>query len=216
MDADSKAELLEAVNALITSLHAKEMFSSFLVAADVAARAPICLTGAAEVLNPLLRLRMQNRPAYESAIGLVEARRALRGAPPLTGCKDSGYNKTAYMQQFMDQKREREKRIAVIENLRRPERDHLRGNHRLEFMRRQSVKWKDLRDRALEAAREEAGGTLSAVQRKELLTRFWKAVDDDLEAKLIEAKQAQLDPHRKPITDDDMQELWKALKLPPR
>jgi hypothetical protein len=216
MDSTDKQLLVEAVNILIVDPAATELYQSMALAAGVAARVSIVLTGEAAVLNPLLRLRVNDREAYDKVLELIDRKRQERGLSTLVNREPKGYDKTAYMRQFMDQKRERQRRAAEIENMRRPERDRLVGNARLEFMRLQSLKWKQLRDQMMKRAQDAAGGSLTADARRELVERFWRTVDADLDAKAEAAKKAQLNPSRRVKESDESDSLLEALNLPGR
>lgn len=215
MELEDKQELLEAVNALIASPDAHELFDALRAVAPLVGRVAVRLADKAAVLNPLLDLLARDSRAYDRVFAMIESRRASLGYDALVRPKDEGYDKTTYMRQFMDQKRERQRLAATIENLRRPERDKLMGNARLEFMRRQSARWLELRDQAVDQARVANGGQLTAELRASTLDAFWQAVDADLATKLEAAKREALNPHRKP-PPDDMAALLEALKLPAR
>ena len=217
MTPENRELLVEAVNVLITAPDAAEKFEALTTLGALALRLPVKLSGDAAVLNPLLRLRVSDLDAYNSVLDMIDLKRGELGKPPLRSPSNEGYDKTDYMRQFMDQKREREKLAVEIENLRRPEKDRLIGHARMEFMRLQSVRWKGFRDRALERAKTETGG-MNAETRKAVLAAFWNAVDNDLAEKLKAAKRAQLDPSSRTPDDIDIdiEAIIKALNLPPR
>jgi hypothetical protein len=178
----SPRELLQqAVNALILRPDALELFEAMDALLNLVPRVPVRLTGAPAVLNPLLDLKSTDPTAFSRVMDLAEAKRTALGKQPLRPPKATGYDKTEYMRAFMDQKRERQKRAAEIENLRRPEKDRLIGNARLEFMRVQSAKWKTQRDAALAKASQSSGGRLSAEVREAVLAAFWAGVDKQLD-----------------------------------
>src|SRR4051812_23821367 len=136
MESEEKQELLEAVTALITSPDAHELLDSLNSLYPLKrAGHPVALTGAAAVLNAMLRLRIADAPGYERVLDMIEMKRVALGYDTLRKgtAADKGYDKVEYMRQFMDQKRERQRLAATIENLRRPEKDQLVGNARLEF-----------------------------------------------------------------------------------
>jgi hypothetical protein len=216
LDEEDKKALLVAVNTLITSPDAHELYEQLCSVAYIATRAPVKLADKAEPLNPLLALRVADQPAFDRVIELIEARREALGYDHLVKPAERGYDKTRYMRDFMDQKRERQRLAAKIENMLRPERDQLIGNARLDFMRRQSARWKELRDEKLERARAAAGGTLSAEARKRILDQFWEAVDGDLAQRMEAAKRTQLSPTKSRVGIDDMAALMEALELPSR
>lgn len=215
----NRQAMLDAVNSLVAGDQTQEMFSYLLVAVGAAARAPVCLGGSAAVLNPLVELHTKNPEGYSRVLDLIDRHRAAIGRAPLTTPRQEGYDKVAYMRAFMDQKRERQKLAAEIENLLRPEKDRLVGNARLEFMRQQSLRWKQVRDRVLKetAAATAGGGPLTAEMRKKTLDRFWAAIDASLQERLEAAKKARIDPaFRAKSAEDEIAALVAALKLPPR
>lgn len=216
MNHDDKQELLGAVNALITSPDAFDLFESLEVVGQLASRQPVALTGSAAILNPLLKLRVADKEAYARVLDLIDSRRAALLYEPLQKPTDTGYNKVEYMRGFMEQKRQRERRAVEIENMLRPPRDRLVGNARLEFMRRQSAKWKDLRDAFVAKAKEAAGGSLTKDQQQTVLSQFWKAVDDDLDTRFETAKLDQLKPaSQRAPRDVSLASLTDALQFDP-
>jgi len=191
----SPRELLQqAVNALILRPDALELFEAVDSLLNLVPRVPVRLTGASAVLNPLLDLKATDPTAFSRVMELADTKRAALGKPPLRPPKATGYDKTEYMRAFMDQKRERQKRAAEIENLRRPEKDRLIGNARLEFMRVQSAKWKAQRDAALAKAAQSSGGRLSADVREAVLATFWAGVDKQLDEDWDAAKFGKPQP----------------------
>jgi hypothetical protein len=188
-----KTLLLEAVNTLVRSDDAGRLFADFEAVARLPPDLPIKLSGDAAVLNPLLALRRQDRAKFDGVIELIESKREAAGAPPLrTPETPKGFDKVEYQRLFMDQKRHRERRAVLVENMRRPGRDKLIGNARLEFMRVQAAKWKEVRDAALNAARETAGRTLAKAEVQEVLSAFWQKIDrelDDAEAEIRQLKK---------------------------
>jgi hypothetical protein len=210
--------LRDAVNALIASPRAHEMFEALTVLLPIATNNfPVKLSGDAAVLNPLIALKKSNPTGYDGVIELVEKRRAEAGFDRLTKDKASDeYDKTEYMRMFMDQKRQRERRAAAIENMLRPEREKLIGTARLEFMRRQSAAWKEQRDRFLEAARGPHGVKLEKEKMQETLARFWSAVDSDLDERETRARAEAVKPEsqrRRP--DASLEALLQALEFDP-
>lgn len=185
-----KTLLLEAVNALVKTEDATELFESFEAVARLPADLPVKLSGDAAVLNPLLALRRQDRTKFDGVIELIEGKREAAELPPLRQPDTPrGFDKVEYQRLFMDQKRQREGRAAAIENLRRPGRDKLVGTPRLEFMRVQASKWKEVRDGALRDAREAAGRTLSKAEVRDVLDAVWQTVDRELDAAEAEARK---------------------------
>jgi len=208
---------LEAVNILIASPNAHEQFEAVETISRIAAIHPIKLTGEGASMNALLKLRVSDPAAYERVLELVEKRRADLGYDALRTPKGAGYDKVEYMRQFMDQKRERQRLAAEIENMLRSDRDKLVGSARLEFMRRQSAKWKLQRDAFLERARAGLGTkSLDKEQMQAALAQFWSAVDEELEARHAAAKAELLKPAgKRHVPDVQLDVLLAALKFDP-
>jgi len=175
-----KHALLRAINFLISREDAPVMYQSVLTASRVPLDLMVGLVGDADVLTPLVEVRRADADRFDSLMELVNKKRAEVGAEPL-GTPDKGFDKVEYQRSFMDQKRQRERRAVDLENAVRSERDKLIGNHRLEFMREQSKRWKTRRDEMMTAAREAAGGTLTKEQQTRVLKSFWESVDAELD-----------------------------------
>jgi hypothetical protein len=215
MDTDAKQELLAAVNMLITSPDAHQLLDATEAVSRIAGAHPVKLTGDAAPMNALVRLRIEDPDAWDRVLNLIEQRRLEMGFDPLR-TKADGYDKVAYMRQFMEQKRERQKVAVEIENLIRGERDALRGNARLEFMRRQSQRWKEQRDAYLDRAKVQLKTTtLTREQMQAALAQFWEVVDADLDQRLKQAKVDALKPgtHVRPEVQLDV--LLSTLKFDP-
>jgi hypothetical protein len=216
MDEISKQALLEAVNLLITHPSAHSYFESLLAVTNLAKLHPIELTGEAAPLNALLRLRLKDEVAYERVLELVETKRHLAGYDPLIRPTEIKFDKTEYMRSFMDKKRERQRRAVEIENMLRPERDALKGRARLDFMDRQSAKWKQELDTKIERARQAQGGRLMKEALDTLREQFWTHVDsqlDQLEALAREEMRKPLHARSKP--DASLDQLQSVLAHDP-
>lgn len=187
-------DLMPAVNALVTSPDAQTMYNSMLAVANLAKLHPVGLQGTAAVLNPLMKLRNENQEVYDRVLALVEQKRALAGFEPLERPIEDKYDKTEYMRNFMDAKRQRQRRAVEIENMVRAEADRLIGKARLEFMDNQSNRWKKSLDERLEAARIARGGRLPREQLDAIRERFWAEVDERLEELEVVARREQLKP----------------------
>lgn len=176
----SKQEVLEAVNLLIKAPNAKILFDSMDATVPLAKQHPVRLSGEAAALNPILTLRLNDIATYDRVMDLVESKRQAAGYAPLMR-QDNRFNKTEYMRNFMDQKRERERRAAKIENMIRPASEALKGRARLDFMQRQSAIWKRERDALLERHRQMDGGTMCREKQQQLLDQFWTRIDAELD-----------------------------------
>lgn len=175
-----KQALLTGVNMLVTHNEAALLYESMTTLARLPEHLLIGLIGDAEELTPLVELRRRNPLRFDSVMELVEKKRREALLAPLNE-PDKGFDKVEYQRQFMDQKRQRERRAADLENSVRPERDRLIGNARLDYMRLQSQRWKKRRDEMMVAAREAAGGHLSKEQQGRVLQEFWGSVDAELD-----------------------------------
>lgn len=198
MDNDTKLELVEAVNVLIRSPRAHDLYQLMLTASPLLARhKELALVGEAAPLNRLAKYKVSHPDTYASIIGLVEAKREAAGFTPLVQAVEERFDKSAYMQQFMQQKRERQRRAADIENLQRSERDKLVGRSRVDFMQRQSAIWKTERDAMLNRAKEAAKPRPLKKEEIDLVVdSFWQKVDarlDELEALARSGKHAARD-----------------------
>lgn len=182
----SKEELVQAVNFLVLDPSAPQHFDALRSLLKVAAL-PVQFTGDLSLLNPLVELYRDDRDAFQRVLDLVDNKRSHQGWPPLQE-RQTDFDRNEYQREFMHQKRARERRIAEIENMSRPERDRLIGTARLEFMRRQSNVWKKRRDALLEASRKAQGGTLSKEQTNKLLSQFWEQIDAELDEAETEAR----------------------------
>lgn len=182
-----KQALLGAVNLLVLDDAAPTFYEALTVAVQLPKHLPLGLQGQAELMTPLVELARRDRSAYEAVLQLIDKKREARGWPPLTPPKKEGFNKVDYQRQFMDQKRQRERRAAEIENMLRPERDKLIGNTRLEFMRQTSAKWKIRRDELVDRARAAHGGQIPMEAMRALLEKFWSQVDQELDEAEAEA-----------------------------
>lgn len=217
MEPERKQELLEAVSALITEPNAHDLYDTLRAIIPTALRHPIRLSDGAAVLNPLLKLRVADEAAYTRVLDLIERRRAELDYDPLeVPDGPSAYDKVAYMREFMEQKRQRQRVAADIENMLRPERDKLVGNHRLEFMRQQSLRWKLQLDEYLAKAKDAAGGKMTKEQLSKSRGLFWSAVDDELERRREAARIESLKPpHMRQPTATVEADLLRVLEQDP-
>lgn len=185
--------LLAPVNLLVTDPAAPNLYSAMMKVSELPPEIQVELTGEAASLNALLDLFRRDREAFWSVVDLIDRKREARGWPPLRKKEaPKGFDKVEYQRMFMDQKRQRERRAAAIENMLRPERERLIGNPRLEFMRVQSGRWRKLRDSMVNAAREANGGHLSKEATQAILAQFWEKVDRELDLKEEDARRAGL------------------------
>ena len=183
MDQTMKEELVPAVQLLLQSPDAKDLYQTMLNAAPLVARhKDVRLTGEAACLNILAIVKFSHPSIYAGVIALIEKRRADADLEPLDSPSDEKFNKSEYMQQFMEQKRVRQRRAADIENLQRSERDKLVGRTRLDFMQNQSAIWKKERDAFLEKVKEAAAPTrLKKEDITAAVDQFWAKVDAQLD-----------------------------------
>lgn len=179
---DSCGKLLEAVNELVGAEDARQKLDAIEAVLPAARRYGAALTGELETLNALVRLAVEAPEKYKRVLDLIDDKRKEAGLLPLRDPVPR-YDKVSYMREFMQQKRQRLRRAADIENLMRPEKDRLVGKSRIEFMDRQAAKWKEQRDRMIERARQAAGTErLSKEALDNLIRQFWANVDAELDA----------------------------------
>lgn len=181
----TREELLAAVNVLVGGPIASELYETLSAIVRVARMHPVKLDGPAAVLNPLLALSLSDPAAYERMLEFIDNKRTAAGLEPLRPPPPK-FDKVAYQRDFMDHKRQRLRRLAEVENMQRPPKDQLVGRARLDFMDAQAAKWKARLDQAMDDARRELGSRLPRETMEQIRTRFWTAVDaelDELEAK---------------------------------
>lgn len=186
MTAEDRALLLAAVNRLVTDEEAARLYEALNDVIPVARRLGARLTGDLADLNPLIELACQRPEHYDNVMLLVETKREQAGKGPLDPKRNAieKFDKNEYMAEFMQRKRERERKAADIENMLRPERDRLIGRSRLDFMQMQAGKWKQQLDERIETARKATGTRLKKEQLEVIRRAFWDEVDrylDELE-----------------------------------
>jgi hypothetical protein len=181
---DDKDALLRSVNILLTRENAVELYAVLMEVSAAHARFPdyVTLYGEACELVPLLRLRRKNIKKFQQLIDFIEALRLKAGAESL----QKPYDKTQYMRDFMDAKRQRQRRAVEVENMLRPPRDALKGIARAQFSDAQSAKWKAALDEKLESVRASlphADGRparLPLEMMNQIRKDFWTSVDHEL------------------------------------
>jgi hypothetical protein len=217
MDDDTKESLVAGINLLIRSPNAHALFETMQNAAPLIGRhKAVTLTGEAEPLNALALFKTGNPDKYEAIIDLIERKRAEAGSDPLRKAADDRFDRNEYMQQFMVQKRLRERRAVDIENMLRDPRDKLIGRSRLDFMQRKAAEWKLERDRLIAVAKDARKGRLTREDTTMVLAQFWGKVDDQLDL-LEDAARKEL---QKPSSSRNrslasMTELTQILKHDP-
>lgn len=177
----SMSELSAALAALIERDDAAWLYDALQAVIRLQTQYPVALTGSAAVVDPVRQFALSNPDALPRLVSLVDAKRAARGLPPLVPPPDDKFDKTEYMRDFMEKKRQRLRRAVEIENFARPERDALRGRARLDYMDTQAAKWKAELDARIKRAREAAGGPLDRELLVTLRSQFWTWVDSQLD-----------------------------------
>lgn len=217
MDTDTKDALLEGMNLLIRSPDAHALFDAMQTAAPMIGRYKVLrLSGDAAPLNTLAILKSTHPTKYQAIIDLIERKRSEAGMEPLARPKDDKFDRNEYMQQFMVQKRSRERRAAEIENLLREPRDRLIGRSRLDFMQRKAAEWKAARDTLLAEIKAARGTRLTREDAQQLLLQFWTKVDNQLDALEDAArKELQKPATRRSKSLTSLAELDAALKYDP-
>lgn len=181
--------IAQATAALVESSDAGWLFDALMAVVRLQVNYPVCLTGEAAVVDPLRELARDKPGALDRVLNLVDSKRAALGLPPLVPPVSDKFDKREYMRQFMDQKRQRQRRAVEIENLCRSERDMLRGRSRLDFMDTQAARWKSELDERLQRAREARGGPLDQETLDTLRKQFWQWVDESLDEAEAEARR---------------------------
>lgn len=182
-----KHALLAALNTLIQSDDAQHLFNSLTTVAALKTVHPVMMSGDAEVLNPLLVLARNDPDKFAHYMSMVDSKRAEAGLPLLAPPKDDKFDKSAYMREFMYQKRQRQRRAAEIENMTRGK-DRLIGRSRLDFMDAQAAKWKAELDRRIATVRAAQGQNLPKDVIDTVRAQFWTWVDETLDQAEAEAK----------------------------
>lgn len=187
MTAEDRAALLAAVNRLVADPKAPGLYEQLSDAIPAARRLGLRFVGELEELNPLLDLAASRPEHYDNVVVLIETKRANAGLEPLDkkNLEVEKFDKNAYMADFMQRKRERERKAADIENMIRPQRDQLIGRSRMDFMQAQARKWRKQLDDRIAAARKAQEGRVTKEQLDAIRRTFWDEIDrylDDLES----------------------------------
>lgn len=174
--------LLTAVNTLIATDRHHFMAEAIEAVAAMNTRYPVQFSGKLAVLNPLLRLRIEDDNSFEKIKQLVDSKRQVEGLPPVwPGPEKEKFDKVEYQRQLMATRRRIAKAALEIENAQRPERDRLIGSARLEFENKVLADWGAELERRVEAMRDEAGGRLSKEATSAYRKQYWASVEASLE-----------------------------------
>jgi hypothetical protein len=180
MDLEAKAALAEAANTLVADTDAKTLYTQMLGVLEVAQRnIPVQLVGRPAVLNALIRLALEDEAAYERVLDLIDRKRTEAGLQPL---QEMELDRKTYMREFMAVRRERLRRLVELWNELRSENDKIRGASRLQFEQLHGARWKDEKDRREAALRAQLGRRLTAEERREVSTKLWEDVEEELTA----------------------------------
>ncbi len=219
VDEDDKSQLLQAVNTLIAGSNASELYGVLMEVSPSYNKYPdyVSLIGDAWVLLPLLKLRRKNAESFQKVLGLIEERRRKSGLDSL----QKPYDKTHYMRDFMDMKRQRQRRAVLIENMLRPPKDALKGLARQKFCEEQSARWKKELDARIDAARAALPHLDGQIARlpietmTEIRRAFWEKVDYDMSRMEEIARREQLISGRANKKAAGLSDLQKALEHDP-
>lgn len=174
--------LLTAVNTLIATDRHHFMAEAIEAVAAINTRYPVQFSGKLAVLNPLLRLRIEDANSFEKIKQLVDSKRQVEGLQPVwPGPEKEKFDKVEYQRQLMATRRRIAKAALEIENAQRPERDRLIGSARLEFENKVLADWGAELERRVEAMRDEAGGRLSKEATSAYRRQYWANVEASLE-----------------------------------
>lgn len=204
----NRVELAEAVNTLIEDGGAKQMFIQMQGVIELSRKnVPVALAGRPAVLNPLVRLAISDEPAFDRVLDLVERKRKEAG---LDALQDFEADRKAYMREFMNTKRERQRRLIELLNTLRSEHDKIKGTARIELEREHASRWIDEKNRREAQARGDLGRRLTADERKNIASQLWQEVDVELGALEAFAQEEM----RKPLSQRNKAE-FKFLIGPP-
>lgn len=174
--------LLTAVNTLIATDRHHFMAEAIEAVAAMNTRYPVQFSGKLAVLNPLLRLRIEDDNSFEKVKQLVDSKRQVDGLPPVwPGPEKEKFDKVEYQRQLMATRRRIAKAALEIENAQRPERDRLIGTARLEFENKVLADWGAELERQIEEMRDEAGGRLPKEATGAFRKQYWANVEASLE-----------------------------------
>lgn len=191
---EERLALAEAANTLVADADAKALYAQMRGVLDVVERnIPVRLVGRPAVLNPLLRLAVEDHAAYDRLIELIERKRVGMGLQPLT--PEETNDRRAYMREFMAVRRDRLRRLVELWNELRSENDRIRGAQRMQFEQVHGARWKDEKDRREEALRARLGRRLTIEERLGVSAKLWEDVEDEL----AELQAFVRDEIRKPL-----------------
>lgn len=194
MDANQKAEIAEAMTALIESSDAETLYKQLMGVFEVARKGvPVRLTGRPAVVNPLLDLLLQDHPAGERVLQLTNKYRAEKELGPLEG---GGFKRKPYMRDLMATKRDRQRRLVELVNELRSEHDKIKGSVRIAFEQMHANRWFAVRTEREEAMRKALGRGLSVDKRMDVIAGLWADVTKELDD-LEEFVRAEI---RKPLS----------------
>lgn len=189
MDANQKALLAEAVNALIDDSDASDLYKKMNLTYELICKGvPVRLVGRAAILNPLLDLLIDDLPAGERVLQLIDRKRT-EGNQESLDEGEGGFDRKSYMRELMATKRERQRRLVDLVNALRSENTKLKGSPRLEFERIHAARWLNVRTEREDALREKLGRRLTVEERTNIIKQLWVEVDqelDELEAFVLE------------------------------
>lgn len=180
MTPEQKAELAEAVTCLIEDADAPAMFRQLTGVYDIARKGvPVRLVGRVSVLNPLLLLWLDDEPAAQRVIDLINRKRRNAGLDPVG---DQDFQRRSYMRELMAQKRERGRRLVELVNTLRSDNDRIKGSARIELERQHAARWFAVKQQREEDARARLGRRLSAEELDNIREQLWRDVDAELDA----------------------------------
>lgn len=174
--------LLTAVNTLIATDQQTYMAEAIEAVAAMSTRYPVVFGGKLAVLNPILKLRVEDPASFDKVRALIDSKRVADGLPPVwPDPEKEKFDKVEYQRQLMATRRRIARLALDLENAQRPERDRLIGTARLEFENRVLSEWGAELERRLEAMREQAGGRLAKEASNAYRKDYWRGVEESLE-----------------------------------
>jgi hypothetical protein len=160
------SRVAEAANFLITATHYEALRQELITIVNSWDSAPRAYGGSHAVLNALIDVGVDNRPAFDRMLAIVEAKRALLPTA----------RKVDYQRNLMRERRQREyKALAVYEKAT----GLVRGKQRAGFFRDMRATWA-----AAKAEFMLARGHMSYDEKLEATALFWQGVDASLDQAL--------------------------------
>lgn len=138
----------------------------------------LLLEGESAFLQPMLELRRKDIDRYADVMKRIDEARVQQGNGKLAERK----SKTAYLADYMREKRAREVRIVNLWNEMFGDRDRLRGKARNAFMVMHARRWNVEREARMDALRKRLGRALSIDEVRTVVETLHDDIDAELDA----------------------------------